>query len=43
MSEFVEEKLTEKELDNLEWALSFLWWYEKKYKKQHRSVPNEEK
>jgi len=30
-----EEKLSEENLNTLEWALSFLHWYEKKYKKQH--------
>jgi len=33
------DQLSEKELNTLEWALSFLHWYEKKYKKQHYLHP----
>jgi hypothetical protein len=34
--------LSEEDLNTLEWALSFLHWYEKKYKKQRYLHPLED-
>jgi len=37
-----EKQLSEANLNTLEWALSFLHWYEKKYQKKHYLHPLEE-